>query len=176
MTGRFSIEVIEPVTVTGITDGGIIGGADPVFGFQGAVVNTTSGISIPNGVQHNIGWDTVAYDTSGFYDAGEVNRLTVPVGSGIEAVVLKAQIQWNANISPGMRFMDLKKNGSSVTPDVTSKVPNSAELQSTVPLLVSYPILVSDGDYFELTITQTSDGEATITTEGRTWFSIEVIK
>lgn len=161
------------VTIT--TGGG--GSLVTPIDFSGALVSTTSGSSVAHLNQLILAWENELQDTDGYYDAASPNRLTVPSGLGINTVILKAQIEWDGTTTDGMRFLQLVKNGSVLSPDVVSKIKNVdfAAAQSSVQQLLSYPLSVTDNDFFELRVTQANGSTATIdiTATDRNWFAIE---
>jgi len=162
---------------TGGSGGG--GGGEVGRSFQGATVTTTTGVTLPDLVFHNIGWDTVTYDTSGFFDInGDVDRFTIPTGSGITHVVIRASVQWDTIAENAFIFADVHLNGALPSPAITSLVPMvefpAGGGRSTTQNVISYPIEVVDGDYFALNIAQDNDGATDESTlAARTWFSIE---
>lgn len=131
-----------------------------------------------NSVNHSIiaggytlTFDTEIQDTATLHSTSvNTSRMTVPAGYTLAK--LKGQVSIAANAT-GTRSLSLLKNGSTTTPSILAQQPvasgsYSSKLQIETPWLV-----VTPGDYFELSAGQDSGG--TLTGFGsETWFSIEV--
>jgi hypothetical protein len=115
----------------------------------------------------NVTWDTETADADGWHDNVTNNtRLTVP--SGVSLVRVSANVV-DSNVS-GRMFSRIKKNGSAVagSPCKTSQVTVNESHN-----IVSPPMVVTPGDYFEVEVWDAS--AANILTGTYTWACIEEV-
>lgn len=149
-------------------------------GFRGALVylNPSSSDQV---ISHNtwtaVGFDTEAYDTDAFHDSSTNNsRLTIP--TGVTRVRLSAGIEWVA-AATGVRGFGMRKSNSSAYPGFFQEIIGpDASLNTTEHTLVSPPLVVSAGDYFEIVVYHNAGVGATrsINASNSTWFAVEVIE
>lgn len=139
-------------------------------GFKGALVRLLTNQSIPNNAYTTVSFETALYDTSSFWDSGLPTRLTIP--SGVNKVVLKANVQWDAN-DTGRREFSLRKNGGSFIGQPDSR---NAASQRTNDNMASAVIDVIAGDYFEVVVLQNSGGALNLMPGTPMWFALEVVE
>lgn len=122
-----------------------------------------------------ITWDTEVYDNGGWHDnVSNTSRLTVP--AGVSYIRAMAQIgSENLNTSSDLITIRLLKNGSAVSPQVQSKLTNGTGGTTIRNQIVSYPIAVSAGDYFEVEYTVLTDTSSAVFA-AYSWFSIEKVE
>jgi hypothetical protein len=124
-------------------------------------------------------WTDVPIDTDGFYDGGTNTRLTVPSGKGIKKVVLTvcpSIIPSNLPATTSYATVFVRKNTIAMVPDLSWRYPMTFDtaVNNTSPL-VSGPIAVSDGDYFEVYVGTNAGGSPTLWSL-RSYFSLEVVE
>ena len=151
-------------------------------GFRGALIAATSGTDAVSGDAQIVAWDTVAYDTDGFFDPvfGDDTLFVVP--AGVNKIRLHSQVHW-FNDAVGDRRLILRKNGNGTLNEdpengqVGFVVAAAATLEAALqPYQQCHtgPISVVEGDTFEMRVRQGSGGNLT-TVFGGTWFGIEVV-
>jgi hypothetical protein len=121
-----------------------------------------------------ITWDSELYDVGGWHDNVTNNsRLTVP--SGVDYVILATTV-YLTGVTGGLNpFARFKKNGTqSFSGSVVASTYNDSSLNPRVISLVSPPIPVVAGDYFEVDIDTESDASSTIVAS-RCSFSIREV-
>lgn len=149
--------------------------------YRGALLYKTSDQNIATAIGTDVTWDAADDDTEGFYDAGDPTKLTVPVGSGVRKVRVGVGIEWdNAGAGSGIRTVNIRKNGGAfigqmqLGAGVGASVLPSGESGWT-PVLV-----VAEGDYFEVRVTQSSGITIPVIAGGAggnpTWFAIEAVR
>lgn len=143
--------------------------------FSGALVYLNANISVSDGVDYAIVWDSVSYDTSSFWSAGAPTRLTIP--SGVSKVMLNTTMAWDGTSALGMRKFNINKNGSGLYAGrAAGVVPAFALSPQQFSLGGSTSIInVSQGDYFEVSVQQSTGGSYNLIGSQRTSFSIQVI-
>jgi hypothetical protein len=151
------------------TSGGGGGGGT----FSGALVNLTADQALSGSLGDNtLSGFTVDYDTDSYYDAGSPTRLTVP--ASVTYVRLTAQVIVHSN--PGAWNAEIRKNdaGFGGGPLLYQAGFTAAANQA---ILVTGPLAVTPGDYFNLHVGNTNAGNAlaTFNTTRTTWFSIEKV-
>ncbi|WP_169545021.1 hypothetical protein [Sneathiella aquimaris] len=145
---------------------GLAGGA---IAFASALVSLSADVSVPTATNTILNWDIENHDLDGLHDpVVDTSRFTVPVG--ISRVILSAQVRWDTNTS-GTREIKFYKNGSSAYAGRVFLRRNAySELLLNV---VSPPLNVTNGDYFEVAVWQNSGGTRQIQQHDSTWFSIQ---
>lgn len=169
----FSMEVVEQeANATQIVV------ATPGF-FQGALVSKTA-------TQTNVGavafpgtaltWDTETYDTDDFHDNVTNNtRMTIPSGLGIRRVRLVANLQFNASTTNDIGlYAAIRKNGADVDGMGAMLIGGGGTRRRLN--VVSAPLDVVDGDYFEVFAWVEDTTNDDVDTATATWFSIEVVE
>lgn len=144
--------------------------------FSGCLVTRSTNQTIGNNSATAMSWDTEVYDTGAWHDGGAATRLTVP--AGVSKVRVGGGLNWNsAGGGSTPRNLIIKKNGSGFAGQ-PSQVENMGATDGFVPMnVVSGPIDVTPGDYFELYALQVSGGSLDVvcTTTGVSCFYIEKI-
>lgn len=128
--------------------------ATAIPSFRGVSVTlTVDYLSAPSTL---IPWDQESYDTDGFHDNVTNNtRITIPVGSGITKVILGANVQWlEAGTTSGFTFARIQKNGAAFI-DGSSQNFRAANADPR-NVIVTAPVDVVEGDYFEVFVNQST--------------------
>ena len=141
--------------------------------FDGVLLELGKKQTIPSSAYPTVvEWGTVLYDTSEFFDSLNGKRITIP--GGIDRVRLTANILWDEGGS-GYRWARMIKNGeyTSGLPYVRNTVDSTTQMN-----LVSSVIEVSEGDYFEVEVTQKDDdnNNKDLRKDPYTTFSLEVVE
>jgi hypothetical protein len=188
----FSIEVKDPVTVTGIASGGssvsdplvlasgvfseslTISGVPVATGtslFRGAMLTTSSGINVINGASlKEIPWDGAEYDTDGFLDTA-LDSIVIP--AGVSRVQLSAQLLWENNTAGRRQAQLYKNNGGPPGTPVDNRLADTGS-GSYFSVFTSAILSVDEGDVFTIKTWQNSGSDLTINSNAATWFQIEV--
>ncbi|MGR0183220.1 gp53-like domain-containing protein [Azospirillum aestuarii] len=140
--------------------------------FRGALLRRTlaSGNDFAdNNVASTAIWSGTDYDTDGFWSGS--SRITVPSGLGIRRVRLSAQVGLPAAIT-ATGYLIIRRGGATF-PEPRCPAPAGTQtLWASTP-----PLQVSDGDYFEVLVQQTSGAARPFSTAWDLhWFSIEEVK
>ena len=131
--------------------------------FVGVAVKKTATQGTNNTTFTLLTWNSEDYDTDGFHDNSVNNqRITIPAGKGGKYLV-SGIIGWEPNAT-GVRIVNLRKNGSSVTYVVALPAGPVSDF-TTLPF--SYVIEVVATDYLELNVYQSSGGALNVQTESR---------
>lgn len=151
------------------------GAKDDVHGlaFKGVMVKLSDSVSVPNAALGYLGWDVVDYDTNGFFNIANPERLTIPVG--VTKVRLNSNILFASNAS-GRRYLAFHKASSfagGAQMDIQGV--DAGALNQGINI-GSGVIDVSAGDYFRVRRYQDSGGSLDIIALHSTWFSLEVIE
>ena len=141
--------------------------------FRGAVARLTANESVANTTTTAIPWDSTIEDVGGLWSAANPTRLTVP--AGVARVRVTGNITWDSNTS-GKRIVWIDKNGTPfVGRPVIEQQAVSSSGSNTRQNLVSGPVAVSAGDYFELKVFQSSGGSRSVLTGNDSWLTIEAV-
>lgn len=165
--------IVPTSRLSGTYNINISGQASIPVPFKGAVVRPGSTVSIPTATLTIIPFQFELEDTNNFHDAINNSRLTIP--SGVSRVIVSANIRWEnlPSISGRTYFTDLLLNGISQNPaSLVGELPSIGSTFRTTVL--SYPYLVSPGDYFEVRVYQNTG--STLTLHNFTWFAIQAIE
>jgi len=129
----------------------------------------------PAGVHTNNGvleFDTVEYDDGTIFDLGDPTKLgPMPSDYNGKRAVFYANAIWQNDVST---YCELKifRNGDLSEPiAVAQDTPNSA---NTSPVLVSRPIVLATGDYFELCARTGDSGTLLAAEDYSATFAVEV--
>jgi hypothetical protein len=123
-------------------------------------------------------WDTETYDVGGWHDTGSnTSRLTVP--SGVTHVKLTGCVGISSITGTASLYLAVFKNGDAVAGTRSVNLPVVGPLVMAngdyqLPL-VSGPLAVTPGDYFELVVFIVGDSSVTVTA-GQSFFAIEAIE
>ena len=169
LTGDTRLFYCNGSDVKSLSDDSTIGAVVPVF--SGAMVALSSDASIANSSNTAIDWDTETYDTDSYFNAGvNPSRYTIPIG--VSRIILTAQIRWDTNTTGGREIL-FYKNGSSA---YAGRGFNHSDAASTLLMtLISPPLDVTAGDYFELVVWQNSGSSRDVKEDVSTWFSIQAV-
>jgi hypothetical protein len=166
-------EIVAAAPEAGLTGGGGGGGGGVSgAGFRGALVNLGVDASIATGTQTALGWATTLYDTDGFWNGANPSRFTVPVG--VSKIVVLADIQWGLS-NLGDRWVEIHRNGVEADGMPGSLVAPPGSASRGRQSLVSAPIQVGPGDYFEVKVWQNSGGALAVEADAQTWFAIMAV-
>jgi hypothetical protein len=138
--------------------------------YNGALVGKSVSQALTAGVTATLSWDVEAYDLGSWHDNVTNNsRMTVP--SGVSLVRLSASIR-NTAAATGEVLLSMLKNGTSVRGLPRADVDvQSATVEEAISV-ISAPLSVTAGDYFEVQALLTSSGDSVLADSG-VWFSIE---
>lgn len=130
-----------------------------------ALVYRSGTLALSAGAATSVGFDSEVADTDAWHDTVTNNsRLTVP--SGVTCVRLAANID-TSSATQLVRMTFLKANASFVGRTFVNQ-----EINSTMQLnMISAPVEVTAGDYFELSVLASS--ARTLQANEAVWFSIE---
>ncbi len=146
---------------------------NPSFIFRGALVSRTANKSIANSTSVLVDWDAEIYDTENIHDNVVNNsRLTIP--AGVTRVRVSTQQIWSP-LAGGLRSCEILKNGVQNSPRVITEVSANGLVTSGVTTAISPIVNVAAGDYFEVSVYQTSGGALDFLAT-TTYFSIEIIE
>ncbi len=168
-SGEIRLLYCDATHVRTLTD--VSGGAGGGAAFSGCMVSLSDSQSVSNTTISTLNWGSENRDTNGFHDtSSNTSRLTVPVGVG--TVLLRAQIRWDSNVAGERQILFLKNGSASYPGRAFSKMKDISEQMMS---LVSPPLAVSSGDYFEVAAWQNSGGSRTIQQHDTTWFSLQAL-
>jgi len=143
------------------------------LGGAGALVNLTANETTTASTDLSIPWDTATYDTDSFWSSGAATRLTIPAKYNGATVLVQAGVRWDSDATGG-RFASIFLNGSIET--AVDVVTAGSRYERGYANLGKTFHDVSTGDYFVVTVNQSSGGDLDVTTDTRTFFQITVIK
>jgi hypothetical protein len=122
--------------------------------YVGCQVYLTSNLSLANNTGVIVSWTAENFDTDGFHDLStNTSRLTVPAGKGGKYLV-SAMGVYAANAT-GWRATALRLNGTTYMGESAASVCGSGTNQGTTVVAI---LNLSDGDYIEVDVSQTSGG------------------
>jgi hypothetical protein len=162
-------------SVTATNDGGATtatsAGVGPIVAaFVGALVKKSGDQTAANYTSATaLTWDTDVTDTSSIHDTGSsTSRLVVP--AGVSYVRLSACIAISSFASSNRAYVYFTKGVSGVVPGLPlqSRVSSATDQYLNI---VSAPVAVSPGDYFECVLLISVDGSVTV--EDFSWFAME---
>ena len=140
---------------------------------RGALVRIAANQSIVNTLVTTLAWDAEEYDTDSIHDNVTNNsRLTVP--AGITRVRLSAKIQWGA-AAAGYRQIYVRKAAGTFfgQPETIYDVDSAISHQTDI---ISPPVVVVAGDYFEVFVYQNSGAALDVIGLDGSWFAMELLK
>lgn len=156
-------------TAWGATGVGIFNRA--LLPFRGALLRRSTNFSVATtGVYVAVPWQSAAYDSDAFWDAGQPSRLTIP--AGVTKVRIVGNIEWQT--SPANQLVEVRKNGNSVLGGGSFIVRGDSGYSNQMRNLSSAVLPVSAGDWFELAVYVGTAGE--LRGLERTWLAIEVVE
>lgn len=137
--------------------------------FKGAMVKLTSNQSVDHREHKVISWDKSDYNLSGFWSSGDSSKFVIP--EGVRKVRLQANVLWES-AKDGDRMVQIRKNGDYSKGLAYVRQPAG----STSPLNITTGVVeVTEGDYFNLRVYQSSGDKINLREDPYTWFSIEVL-
>lgn len=140
---------------------------------KGVLLAMTGSITIPNSAFTFLPWDSVVYDTSGFYNSGQPTRITIP--AGVSKVKVSSNVCFNINAN-GPRQAQIQKNNADTPGSGSSNIVAGGTVYDILNV-ASAVLPVEAGDYFEVRVLQTSGGSlATRNFAAAMWFSLEVVE
>jgi hypothetical protein len=148
--------------------------------FSGALINKAANQTSANfSSAAAITWDTEQYDVGTWHDTGSnTSRLTVP--SGVTHVRLSARVSVDALTNGALCYIWIAKNGQTTFPTRHVSLPHRAAYMSSGGIhttLVSGPLAVTPGDWFEVFLHIPTDSSTTIIGgTDSSWFAIEAIE
>jgi hypothetical protein len=149
--------------------------------FRGVTAYQTANISIPTGVETAVPYNGEVYDTDGFHDNVTNNtRITIPAGVGYVQIV--ANVRWfNIWTAGTNQSLRIKQNGASIPGiEVQHAVNPSQRGASKLDVQTTSPVVpCSEGDYFEVFVTQDSGVSQSIlgnASNSRVWVGLTVFE
>ena len=145
--------------------------------YRGATAYTNSNVVVDNTTAKIIPWDRESIDTSSIHTITGTDNTKFVVPSGVTKVKLGVFLVWDAGVTSGTRYVGLLKNGLTFGNAPFSTVSPYAALYVTQTLWTP-ALIVSEGDYFEVQVTQTSSGgnTAVIGAADGSWFYMEILE
>lgn len=113
-------------------------------------------------------WGFVEYDTGGFVHPMQPTRFTIP--AGVTCVTIGASVVWECNAN-GMRQFVIKKNGQFMRGGVVFNSPANSRTTADFSGW-SAPLMVQEGDYFEVFVYHNLSTPVNLLCSTGTWFSI----
>jgi len=150
------------------------GGSGPVATFRGALVDfSTAGPVIATATPTVIDWQETGYDTDSIWNIANPSRLTVP--AGVSFVQLWASVNWTSSRTGTVKLRFLLNGGGNFLFGLTQSEYEGITLGGSE--LVSPPLSVIGGQYFELEVTQTSGAPVQIDLgeEQETCFAMSIL-
>lgn len=147
----------------------------PVPQFVGAMIYTSSGISIANSTQSPVFYDRVAYDFGGLVDLDNFNYgFTIPEEHANAFWVVKTSVRWTTSADSGSRYVQINGLGSAVGYGLhriaAGNTPNAQQSQT----LTSHPFRLAAGSTIGVLVQQDSGGPLEVDDFfNNTWLSIE---
>lgn len=144
--------------------------------FRGVLVDLTVNEAITASTPTKIPWDEEQFDTDGFWTIGTPTRLTIPSGSGITKIQLFANLGWQPSATGTFRSSAFFKSGSETFEGSGSNGMPPATGHVMGYSMASAPIIVAEGDYFELDVEHDASGPLNINTGPASWFALRVLE
>lgn len=118
-------------------------------------------------------WNTEEYEIGGAWHDNSTNPSRITVPSGYRRIRATAQIAISSHTADTWIAVEIRKNGSSFVGGPAQKT----EVGATDGFvnLVSPPLEVNPGDYFETFLQVESDNSITVTA-ARSWMAVEAIE
>lgn len=139
-------------------------------GVSGALVSLGADQSVSNSSDTALEWTVSQHDSDSFHDTGvNPSRFTIP--SGISTVILTAQVRWDSD-DADVREIKFWKNGSSAYSG-RAFLRQELSIANSMMNLVSPPLAVTAGDYFEVAVWQNSGVSRDVLQHYSSWFSIQ---
>ena len=139
-------------------------------GFKGVLLRKTTPQSIANNTMTTLTWEQAIYDSNNLFSFATPTRITIP--TGVSKVRLSGSVWWGS-VNVGNRHLRIMKNGAGflgygyvLSPAITAS-PNQ---------VFTAVVDVSQGDYFELEVSQNSGGSLLVDSADITWFNLEVVE
>lgn len=167
------ILVTSDTSVT-VTAGQSFFAIEAIENFSGAMAKNAADATAQNYSSNAvITWDTDALDVGGWHDTGaNTSRLTVP--SGVNYVRVYANVGVTSLAANADTYAWIEKNGdnNAATRHINLPVQLADTAGTEVYMnLVSPPLAVVAGDWFEVRLL--TSGDSSVTVEDHSWFAIE---
>ena len=151
--------------------GGVPSWATPAGGptFSGCAVRRTTNLSLSNGTQTAITFDTEIYDTDSYHSTvSDTERMTIPSGkSGYYMVMITGTFSGTS----GQREFTIQKNGAGITG--YSSLVSAAGGDGYTSLTLVYVLNLTAGDYIHFNAYQ--NGGSEVLRSGQTQMSINYL-
>ncbi|RJX18974.1 MAG: hypothetical protein C4575_09360 [Desulforudis sp.] len=146
-----------------------------IQGTRGALVYRTASQLLSDAVNTALIWSVASYDTDTCWAVANPTRLTVP--SGVTRVQLFGNVQFNQNAT-NFRFIGFYKGGAAGYgfSGLQVQAANGVGTYPTVLSVVSSPLTVAAGEYFELYAQQNSTGNLGVAATTGTWFAMRILQ
>ena len=175
--GKIDSGVYSKNPGTGLTlSANAIVGCSPTatnLNFSGCLVFNSTDQSITTSTNTYLSFDSEVYDTNNFHETSTNNsRITIP--KGISVVEVFCAVRWAAN-STGFRVVELAKNNDASERGCPRHLISASNDTSTS--MSSAPLYVSENDYFEVQVYQSSGSNLNVAhTDTNTYFGLRVIQ
>lgn len=132
---------------------------------------------IPNNAGTPVSWDNIEYDDAGIFHSP--TKFIFP--NGTQRIKLSAAITFSdAPATPSIWRAAIRKNGAPVRGQGAEQIFTTEGVYNPTLNIYTGVLKVSDGDFFEVAVTQVSGYEKNVVGEGEnffsTWFCGEVVK
>lgn len=138
--------------------------------FKGVMLSLTRNTNVEHAEWTTVEWDKSDYNLSGFWNDSKKSQIIIP--EGVKKVRVSCNVLWDSNSDGARRVRSLKNGGYSKGLFYLNNIAGG-----TSPLgATSGVIEVTEGDYFELEVYQSSGEERTLREDPYTWLSLEVVE
>lgn len=145
--------------------------------FRGARARKTGNQTIANTTVTTLSWDVEDVDVGGFFDLGSDNTI-ITIPSGVDRVVLKAQIVWDTS-TMGNSFRQVVLRDASTNSQINGGGEDIHQGEGTTGIVHGFstgPLSVASGDTFEVVVQHNDGGNLDVVGSVSTWLSIEVLE
>lgn len=180
--------VIRNTKYVNVTTGLLDEGSNNASPVRFCLVGRGNNQTISNNTATAISWENEFTDRGGFFDSGSsTTRLTIPASTGVNTVRITAQVGFEVRVNNTTNCnVYLRKNGSLVDfagNGIATYVPAGASQPAGAGSMniVTPPLAVVAGDYFELMYYHSEIDSASAVVYGNTagkttWLSIEAVE
>lgn len=137
--------------------------AAPDPGFVGVSLRRTTNFTTTDSNTSIPDFDEVEYDTDGFWDAGDPERITIPAACDGLMMQIYASGLWGTGVNSG-EYCEMKiyRNGTAVEAPLAVSQHAAVPSYNVGQIALTRPIQVAEGDYFTITF-RTHSSETLVT-------------